>query len=51
MPVAVALSSALARREVLEATRGEAEEDRQTGDRSEYENLALRHPSPFDRWL
>ena len=38
-------------REVLQAARGEAEEDRQPGDRPEYENLSLRHPSPFARWL
>ena len=52
MPVAVALSSAPARVErLLQAARGQPEEDRQSGDRPEYQNLSLRHPLPFARLL
>ena len=43
MPVAIALSSALgASRHAAQASRRQAEEDRETSDRAEYEDLRLR---------
>ena len=51
MPVATALSRALARdRQAAQPASREAEEDRETGDRAEYENLRLgqREPLPVD---